>query len=100
MSLLLMTFLGRHGFTMKNKDEVFNKFKEFKSLIENHTEKKIKIIHSDNGGEFTSTEFKDLCKEAGIKRELSTPYNPQQNGVAEWKNKISSYLKGRTKIRI
>ena len=29
---------------MKKKDEVFNKFKEFKSLIENHTEKKIKTF--------------------------------------------------------
>ena len=47
---------------MKNKDEVFNKFKEFKALIENHTEKKIKTFLSDNGGEFTSNEFKDLCK--------------------------------------
>ena len=37
---------------MKNKDEVFSKFKEFKALIENHTEKKIKTIRSDNGGEF------------------------------------------------
>ena len=35
---------------MKNKDEVFNKFKEFKSLIENHTEKKIKSFQLDNGG--------------------------------------------------
>ena len=43
---------------MKNKDEVFSKFKEFKSLIENHTEKQIKIFRSDNGGEFTSNEFK------------------------------------------
>ena len=85
---------------MKIKDEVFSKFKEFKALIKNHTEKKIKTIRSDNGGEFTSNEFKELCKEAGIKRELSTPYNPQQNGVAERKNRISSYLKGRTKIRI
>ena len=32
---------------MKNKDEVFNKFKEFKSLIENHTKKKIKTFRSD-----------------------------------------------------
>ena len=54
-----------------------------KALIKNHTEKKIKTIRSDNGGEFTSNEFKELCKEAGIKRELSTPDNPQQNGVAE-----------------
>ena len=85
---------------MKNKDEVFNMFKEFKALIKNHTANKIKTIRSDNGGEFTSNEFKELSKEAGIKRELSTPYNPQQNGVAEQKNRISSYLKGRTKIRI
>ena len=66
---------------MKNKDEVFNKFKEFKALIENHTEKKIKTFRSNNGGEFTSNEFKALCKDSGIKRELTTPYNPQQNGL-------------------
>ena len=62
---------------MKNKYKVFSKFKEFKALIENHTEKKIKTIQSDNGGEFTSNEFKELCEDSGIKRELSTPYNPQ-----------------------
>ena len=43
---------------MKNKDEVFSKFKEFKALIENYTEKKIKTFQSDNGGEFTLDEFK------------------------------------------
>ena len=48
---------------MKNKDEVFSKFKEFKALIENHIEKKIKTFRSDNGGEFTSNEFKRLCKD-------------------------------------
>ena len=62
---------------MKNKDEVFCKFKEFKALIENHTEKKIKNFRSDNGGEFTSNEFKELCKDLGNKKELSTPYNLQ-----------------------
>ena len=60
----------------KNKDEVFNKFKEFKALIENHIEKNIKTFRSNNGREFTSNEFKELCKYSGIKRELSTPYNP------------------------
>ena len=61
----------------EKKDDVFSKFKEFKALIENHTKRKIKTFRSDNGGEFTSNEFKELCKELGIKRELSTPYNPQ-----------------------
>ena len=71
---------------MKGKNEVFGKFKEFKALIENLSEKKIKIFRSDNGGEFIGGEFKSFCTEAGIKRELTTPYNPQQNGVAERKN--------------
>ena len=62
---------------LKNKDEVFRKFKEFKALIKNHTEKKIKTFRLDNSGEFTSNEFKELCKYSGIKRELTTPYNPQ-----------------------
>ena len=70
---------------MKDKDGVF--CKEFKALIENHIEKKIKTIRSDNGREFTSNEFKELCKESRIKREFSTPYNPQQNGIAERKNR-------------
>ena len=61
----------------EEKDEVFSKFKEFKALIESHIEKNIKTFRSDNGGEFTSSEFKELCKDSGIKRELSTPYNPQ-----------------------
>jgi len=70
---------------LKSKDEVFGKFKEFKALIENHSKKRIKTLRSDNGGEFTSGEFNDLCKRSGIKRELST-HNPQHNGVAERKN--------------
>ena len=44
-------------------------------------------INHKNGGEYTSKEFESFCKEEGIKRELTTPYNPQQNGVAERKNR-------------
>jgi transposase InsO family protein len=71
---------------LKNKDEVFSRFKEFKARVENISEIKIKVLRSDSRGEFTSGEFKEFCREVGIKRELSTPYNPQQNGVAERKN--------------
>jgi hypothetical protein len=72
---------------LKTKDEVFNKVKEFKALIKNLSERKITILRSDNGGEYTSKEFVNFYKNVGIKRELTTPYNPQQNGVAERKNK-------------
>ena len=72
---------------MKKKSEVFGKFKEFKALIENHSERRIKTLRSDHGGEYTSTQFEAFCKEAGIKRELTTPYNPQHNGVVERKNR-------------
>ena len=65
-------------YLLKRKDEVFNKLKEFKALMENHTENKIKTFRSNNGREFTSEEFKELCRESGIKRELTTPYNPQK----------------------
>ena len=66
---------------------MFERFKEYKALVENLSEKKIKILRSDNGGDFASNEFNEYCKEAGIKRELTIPYNPQQNGVAERKNR-------------
>jgi transposase InsO family protein len=71
----------------KSKYEVFSKFKEFKALSENLSERKIKILKLDNGGEYTSKEFANFCKYVGIKRELTTPYNPQENGVAEIKNR-------------
>ena len=72
---------------LKNKSEVFRKFKEFKALIENHSEKRIKTLRLDNGGEYTSKEFEAFCNEDGIKRELTAAYNPQQNGVVERKNR-------------
>jgi hypothetical protein len=37
---------------LRKKSEVFDKFKEFKALVENQTEKKIKVLKTDNGGEF------------------------------------------------
>jgi hypothetical protein len=74
-------------YLLKTKDEVFNKFKEFKAEIENLTNKKIKTLRKDNGGENTSKEFVAFCKSIGIRRELTVPHNPQQNGVAERKNR-------------
>ena len=66
-------------------------------MVENQTGRKIKILQSVNGDEFTLEEFKELCRESGTKRELSTPYNPQQNGVAERKNRT---IMGATKAML
>jgi hypothetical protein len=73
---------------MKTKDEVFSRFQEFKALVENQTGRKIRVLRFDNGGEYTSNDFKSFCTWVGIKRELIVPYNPQQNGVAERKNRV------------
>jgi hypothetical protein len=72
---------------MKAKDEVFDRFLEFRALVENQTSRKIRVLRSDNGCEYYSKEFVDYCTAAGIKKKLIVPYNPQQNGVAEKKNR-------------
>jgi hypothetical protein len=70
-------------YLLKKKDKIFNKFQDFKAEIENLTNKKIKTLRTDNGGEYTSKEFVSFCKSAGVRRELIVPHNPQQNGVAK-----------------
>ena len=72
---------------MENKEKEFGKFKEFKDLAENIFENNIKTLRSNNGGEFTSNEFKDFYKEAKNNMDLTTPYNRQKNGVAVRKNR-------------
>jgi hypothetical protein len=72
---------------MKKKSEVTEKFKEYKCLVEKKTERKIKTIRSDNGTEYTSHYLKDFLKQEGIRHELTVEYTPQQNGVAERKNR-------------
>jgi transposase InsO family protein len=72
---------------VKTKDEVFNKFQEFKAEIENLTSKKINTLRIDNIGEYTSKAFTSFCKSTWIRRELTVPHNPQQNGVSERKNR-------------
>eukprot|EP00253_Pinus_taeda_P009081 PITA_09081 len=72
---------------MKYKDEAFENFKSFKALVENESDRKIKCLRSDRGGEFTLDEFFDFCEEHGIRREFSVARTPQQNGVVERMNR-------------
>jgi transposase InsO family protein len=73
-------------YLLKTKDKVFSKFQEFKAEIKNLTNKKIKTLRTDNGGEYTSKEFIAFFKSTGIRRGLTVPHNPQQNGIVERKN--------------
>ena len=73
---------------LHSKSDTLDKFKDYVKLMENATGNKImklsiKSLRSDNGGEFTSTEFDIFCNKMGISREFSNAYCPAQNGVAE-----------------
>ena len=72
---------------LRNKSEAFEKFKLFKAKAENECGQKIKCLHSDNGDEFTSGEFQNFCEVNGIKRQYCVARTPQQNGIAERKNR-------------
>ena len=72
---------------LREKSDAFEKFKMFKSLVEKDVDKKILTLRTDRGGEFTSKEFQEYCNKEGIKRQLTAPYTPQQNGVVERRNR-------------
>lgn len=48
---------------MKNKSEVFEKFRNFKALVENQSGLRIKFLRTDRGGEYISKEFLRFCRE-------------------------------------
>ncbi|GKB50500.1 putative ribonuclease H-like domain-containing protein, partial [Tanacetum coccineum] len=74
-------------FFLTTKDETSEILKNFIKEVENLVDKKVKIIRSDNGTEFKNKVMDDFCREKGIKREYSVARTPQQNGVAERKNR-------------
>jgi transposase InsO family protein len=70
---------------MRTRDEVFSRFQEFKALMENWMGVNIKVLRSNNGGDYTRKTFKGFYSPVGIKKELAIPYNPQHNRVVERK---------------
>ena len=56
-------------------------------MVEKSTGKSVKVLRTDNGGEFTSAEFEAHLKENGIRHKLTILKNPEQNGVAERMNR-------------
>ena len=80
---------SRYGYVylMKQKSEAFEKFKAFRAEVENQSGKHIKAIRSDCGGEYLLGNFKDYLTQNGIVSHLTVPETPQQNGVAERRNR-------------
>eukprot|EP00253_Pinus_taeda_P035760 PITA_35760 len=72
---------------LKNKSEVFEKFRNFKALVENQSGLHIKVLRPNRGGEYISKEFLWFYRENGIHKKFTARYTQQQNGVAERKNR-------------
>lgn len=51
----------QHIYFMKTKNEVFKRFEEFKALVDNQTRRNIHVLRSNNGAEYISNAFKNLC---------------------------------------
>ena len=87
-----LTFVDHHSryvwvYPLRTKDEVFMRFVQWKALVEKSSGKKLKTLRTDNGGEFTSTQFEDFLRKEGIRHKRTIPKTPQQNGVAERLNR-------------
>nr|GEW69245.1 hypothetical protein [Tanacetum cinerariifolium] len=78
---------GFVGFFWEHKDETYLILKKFINVVENQLNKKVKAIICDNGTEFKNAQMIELYGSKGIKMEYINPRTPQQNGVAERKNR-------------
>ncbi|SGZ03791.1 BQ5605_C032g11021 [Microbotryum silenes-dioicae] len=88
----LVTFLDDYSrklwaYTIGHKSEVFSVFKTWLAEVELETGATLKVLRTDNGGEYCSRAFTDFCKVRGTRRQYSIPRTPQQNGRAERVNR-------------
>lgn len=72
---------------LDEKSEALKTFKEFKTAVERELGELLLCLLTDRGGEFKSKAFLEYCMSNRIKRQLTTAYTPQQNGVVEKKNR-------------
>ena len=66
-------------FLLQSKGQTFSKFLEWKTLVENQTDVKAKVLKTDNGLEFHNVEFDEFCKNHGILSHRTIKNKPQQN---------------------
>ncbi|SDA02136.1 BZ3500_MvSof-1268-A1-R1_C089g00485 [Microbotryum saponariae] len=88
----LVTFLDDYSrklwaYAIGHKSEVFGIFKTWLAEVELETGATLKVLRTDNGGEYCSRAFTEFCKTRGTRRQYSIPRTPQQNGRAERVNR-------------
>ena len=64
-------------YILKTKDQVVEKFKAWKALVENQSGRKQKTLRTDNGLEFCNWEFETFCQKHGILRHKTVRFTPQ-----------------------
>jgi hypothetical protein len=85
-SYLLMISCFWGVYTIKSKDDLFGKFQEFISPVENQSNETIKGLRSNSEGDYICNDFHSFPISQGLSWQRIVPYTPQQNGVAERKN--------------
>ncbi|SGY38285.1 BQ5605_C003g01992 [Microbotryum silenes-dioicae] len=88
----VVTFLDDYlrklwAYTIGHKSKVFGVFKTWLAEVKLETGATLKVLRTDNGGEYRSKTFTDFCKARGTRRQYSIPRTPQQNGRAERVNR-------------
>ncbi|CAM8916639.1 unnamed protein product [Rhodiola kirilowii] len=74
-------------YLMRRKSEVADLLIQFFAMVDTQFAKKIKVLRSDNGGEFFSAKICSFLRMKGCVHQSSCAYTPQQNGVVERKHR-------------
>lgn len=91
-SLYFVSFIDDYSrasmiYCIEKKSDVYSKLIEFVSMAEAYHNCRVSKIKLDNGGEYSSNDLKDYCKQKGIQLLYTVPYNPEMNSVAERLNR-------------
>jgi transposase InsO family protein len=84
--LLLVDDLSRYMWivVLGSKGETMDAIRRTQAAAEAECGRKQRVLRTDNGGEFTVTEFTSYCADEGVQRHYSASYIPQQNNIIEW----------------
>lgn len=88
----ILTFTDDHSrkvwvYFLQSRDKTFYYFQQFKELVETSSGCKLQRLRSDGGGEYVSHQMREYCSALGIEHQVTPPYTPQWNGVAERLNR-------------